>query len=81
VIITDYIPHGLITAVAGVVAWAGKTHLAFDKKTRERVEALEVNHVTKADIDGIRTRLDGLGTEMATAQREILTAILTSKSV
>lgn len=79
-ILTDYIPHGLVTAVAGVVAWAGKTHLAFDKKTRERVEALEINRVVKDDVDRIHERLDGLGREMATAQREILTAILASKS-
>lgn len=74
----DYIPHGILGTATAVVAWVGKQHISYDKKTRERVEALEVNTAgmpTKDDLDRIHSRIDGLSTEISAGQRDILAAI------
>lgn len=74
----DYIPHGVLGAVSAVVAWVGKQHFAYDKKTRDRVETLEVTTAampTKDDLDRIHSRIDGLSTEISAGQRDILAAI------
>lgn len=75
---TDYIPHGLLTTAVAAIAWVGRSHIAFDKKTRERVEKIEVNVAalpSKSDLDRVHDRIDELGRQISDGQREILTAI------
>ncbi len=74
-----YVPHGVVVMALGAISWVGKQHLAFDKKTRESVDALQLNVAAlpgKTDVDRIHDRIDKLGIEMATGQREILAAVV-----
>jgi hypothetical protein len=74
----DYIPHGIAGVAVTAVGWLAKQHISYDKKTREKVSAIEVTVAAlpaKEDLDRVHDRIDALGRQIADGQLQILTAV------
>ena len=69
--LTDYIPHGLVVTLAGVVTWVARDHM---KRDDIRFDGI------KADIGTVTGRLTEVADTMASNHAEILRLLIDQKN-
>jgi len=67
VAITDYIPHGMVTAFAGVVTYVFRQHTLQDDARFTEIKAL---------MEGVRARQTDISDKLASNHAEILKVLL-----
>jgi hypothetical protein len=71
--------HGPWAVVAMLTFYLGRKHVEEDKQARERIDALERNTVSKADLQRLEDKFESHAGEMRDGQREILTILANGK--
>lgn len=80
--VNDYLSKGWMIA-AGVVGWVYRGHVTQDKEAHAshvaRLTAIEATQATRADIARLYDKLEVVGGDLHTSQREIMNTLLAAK--
>lgn len=67
--------HGPWAVVAMLTFYLGRKHVEEDKQARDRIDALEKNTVSKADLQRLENKFEDHAAEMRKGQTDILTIL------